>query len=372
MTARLLIVGASARAAAESAHRAGFQVNAIDLFGDQDLCRIANVIRCHHQDYPSALPRLAAQFPASPFCYVGGLENHPSVVEELQAVRPLRGVSPQSLPRCRDPWQLAALAAHHGLRFPAIQSTPPDGSSWLRKPFASAGGLGVRECDSDSTRTSARPSGTHYYQTFVPGPVCSGWFLADDRTCRLWGVSRQLTVRELSAPGPPFAYAGSVGPLPLDPDTLQEWSTWGAVLWEHFGLRGLFGIDAVCANERGEAPWLLEINPRFTASMELWDHAGPSGSVMGCWLAPIDKEPPRRTSVAGKLVLYARRNETITLQWLDALRGRLRAGEWLADIPQVPQTIAGGQPIATLMITGTTSVEVEQRIEQLARDARSC
>jgi len=38
----------------------------------------------------------------------------------------------------------------------------------------------------------------------------------------------------------------------------------------HFGLKGLFGIDFVI--DEGGRPFLVEINPRYSASMELIEH----------------------------------------------------------------------------------------------------
>ena len=52
---RLLIVGASARAAAWSARRAGFDVVAADLFADTDLQQLAKTIQVEPREYPQAL-----------------------------------------------------------------------------------------------------------------------------------------------------------------------------------------------------------------------------------------------------------------------------------------------------------------------------
>ena len=50
---RIAIVGASVRAAAASAVRAGFSVAAADLFADEDLREIADATRI--RDYPDGL-----------------------------------------------------------------------------------------------------------------------------------------------------------------------------------------------------------------------------------------------------------------------------------------------------------------------------
>ena len=51
----LAILGASARAAAQSAIRAGLSPWCADLFADRDLCAMASVARCERHDYPHGL-----------------------------------------------------------------------------------------------------------------------------------------------------------------------------------------------------------------------------------------------------------------------------------------------------------------------------
>ena len=96
MTGRVLIVGASARAAAESARRAGLVPMAIDLFGDDDLRELCDEVRlCPRGDYPAGLPELARELPPAPWLYAGGLESQPGVVAELGAGRELWGKRPR-------------------------------------------------------------------------------------------------------------------------------------------------------------------------------------------------------------------------------------------------------------------------------------
>ena len=77
----LLIIGASARAAACSAMRAGFAPLAGDLFGDIDLSRACPARRV--QNYPQGLVAAAAACSPAAWLYTGGLENHPDLVDEI-------------------------------------------------------------------------------------------------------------------------------------------------------------------------------------------------------------------------------------------------------------------------------------------------
>src|SRR6266481_3262332 len=101
----LIVLGASARAAAFSARRAGFQPYAIDLFADRDLAAIcpAEKIRRYPYDF---LVSLAAA-PRAPWIYTGGLENFPRLVDLLATLRPLLGNPGSVLRQVRDPLRLA-------------------------------------------------------------------------------------------------------------------------------------------------------------------------------------------------------------------------------------------------------------------------
>jgi predicted ATP-grasp superfamily ATP-dependent carboligase len=92
-------------------------------------------------------------------------------------------------------------------------------------------------------------------------------FAADGRAARRLGVQR-LLVRPLGAH--PFVYRGAVGPLALPAARLAAVDGALQALVREFGLRGLCSLDFV---DDGEQAWLLEVNPRPSASLALY---GPS------------------------------------------------------------------------------------------------
>ena len=106
----LLIVGASGRAAAASAIRAGYDPFVIDLFADADTHRLCPVLKCDPAVYPHGFIPLAEKAPASPWMYTGGLENYPEVVEAISQRRELIGFGSEDLRRMRDPQCLDAVS----------------------------------------------------------------------------------------------------------------------------------------------------------------------------------------------------------------------------------------------------------------------
>ena len=105
MPVRLIIAGASVRAAAQSAVRSGFLVTAADLFCDRDL---AECSQAHHvADYPQGILELTRRIPPAEWMYTGGLENEPDLVDAISQRHTLLGHAGCVLLQLRDPWQLA-------------------------------------------------------------------------------------------------------------------------------------------------------------------------------------------------------------------------------------------------------------------------
>ena len=88
----------------------------------------------------------------------------------------------------------------------------------------------------------------------------------------LIGVTRQL----IGVAGSPFSYRGSIGPWPIDERPGRSATGWETHRWFGFGLVGWFGVDYVLHDG---VPWPVEINPRYTASVEIHELASASIAV---------------------------------------------------------------------------------------------
>ena len=84
---RLLLIGASVRAAAFSALRAQLTPTGADLFADSDLEACCPIVRIEASSYPGAVRELARAAPPSPWMYAGGLEHHPELIDLIAAER---------------------------------------------------------------------------------------------------------------------------------------------------------------------------------------------------------------------------------------------------------------------------------------------
>src|SRR5205807_3302051 len=87
----LLIFGASTRAAAFSALRAGLAPWCADLFADADLAARCPVTQVPSAGYPQQFRLLARADIFGPWMYTGGLENHPGLVHSIAMHRSFLG-----------------------------------------------------------------------------------------------------------------------------------------------------------------------------------------------------------------------------------------------------------------------------------------
>jgi len=222
----LIIIGASARAAAEWAIARGYTPWCIDLFADCDLQAIAPVTRCAMERYPEGLVQLMEDAPHGPVLLTGRMENHLDIVETVAARRPLLHSSVAAMRKARE----IALLSGDG---PQVVKSRRGG-----RP----------------RRYRGEPLGEHeYLQPFIEGRSLSAVYDGD----RCIGATIQLVEQ--------FRYVGSVGPI----EVTQAMRELGRRFAGSCGLTGLWGIDMIEDPAGRLHP--VQINPRFTASVEVFE-----------------------------------------------------------------------------------------------------
>ena len=378
---RVLILGASTRAAAFSAWRAGFEPVCVDQFADADLCAMTEVHPVESLSYAAndthAPIMMAIQALANlPILFAGGMENQPQLLQHLENHYTVWGASYRAIQRVRHPQQLAdGLTEVRQRMLPVRMASdpPPRDGAWIVKPLASAGGRGIFPWDSSARNLPF--DGAHYFQQRVHGRVYSGLFLAETEPgdVRFIGLTRQLVgCPELHAG--PFAWCGNIGPvfLPVEVEFLVR--RWGNILKWKFGLTGLYGIDFI-VDEAGQ-PWLLEVNPRLTGSVEvlelacgltlLADHIAcydshVSASAREFAAAPVPAENER----LGRAILYAPyrlRSKIPVPPTMD-----LESVPAIADIPAYDSLIEPGQPVCSVYAWGVDEADVTARLFEAAK-----
>ncbi|MFT5134093.1 MAG: putative ATP-grasp superfamily ATP-dependent carboligase [Gammaproteobacteria bacterium] len=356
----LLIVGASARAACFSARRSSFSPYWIDQYGDHDLVENFPGVRVPTKHYPDGILDLLPKSSDVPFLFTGALENHLGILEKLESLRPLLGNSAAVCRAVRDPYRLRNCFESAGIKHPQIVS--PDKvveglADYLIKPLRSAGGFGIRHYragEGENTRQE-------YIQEFIEGESRAGIFLGNGKSAFLLGVTRQL-VGEAELHAAEFSYCGSIGPLPLDAYECEQWMDIGNVLSREFGLLGLFGVDAI---RRAGDIYPVEVNPRYTASVEVLELALQLPVIAlhvdacrGKMIAPVI---PNIDTTMAKAYLFAG-NDLMSPGDVNALYEGDDSFPLTADIPHADTCIPRGHPLMTVFAEGSSPEEVMQTL----------
>jgi predicted ATP-grasp superfamily ATP-dependent carboligase len=389
---QIIIVGASVRAAAQSAARAGYAVWGADLFADADLCEVATARSVSR--YPSGLLAALANSPDAPWMYTGALENYPALLRRMAKLRPCWGNSAEVVRRVRDPVYLSNVLRSHGVAFPPtfkagtspdcfsrqieIAHSANDQTRWLLKPKRSGGGSKVKWLEPGQ---AYHLNGRYFIQQYLPGESCSAVYLAANGKSALLGMTRQLLgISWLGTQG--FAYCGSVGPVKLLERERSELLLIGNVLAEQFGLVGLFGVDLVRrAIEPVESEQLafavIEVNPRYTASVEVLERSLNFSAIAGhanaCHLGllPTEELPastPERTLAKG--ILFTRRAATFHPIVAEYIRQQNSEPllPTIADLPHIGAPLASGSPVVTLFASGRDGAEAESALRRAASE----
>lgn len=329
------------RAAAYSALRGGWSPFGIDLFCDTDLRAVAPCLRI--TDYPHQIGALMRHAPPGPWAFTGGLENEPDLIREWSLQRPLFGATPDAVATVRDPFWLS----RHLPTPPTLKTAVRYSEGWLLKAMRGSGGRGVRVWRGEPVPPD------HYLQQFVPGPSMAGVFVDG----RLFGVTRQLVGDPLFH-ARRFGYCGSIGPLPLTQSQRDWWNAVGLILAKKAGLNGVFGVDAIDGPDGLTA---VEVNPRYTASVEVLELATGRAAFSPEQVVGLRQVP----EYIGKAVWYA----PTAFQFPFDLR--TTPAPWsvpeFGDVPALGETMIAGHPVITLYASGPTESDCRAALEDRAR-----
>lgn len=357
---KILVLGVSVRAMVESAVKSGYPVIALDAFGDRDL---AAMTECHslHHDFQirydaNDLFEAGRRLGFDAIAYTANLENHPEILRRF-APKKIIGNSPQTVERVRD-WATLFWNLKQAGFSPPETIFPDKGCAinperrWLVKPILSGGGHGIDFLSDDKLRSSSM------VQEYIAGKSCSASFVANGRECVLIGVSEQLI--GLSAFGAQkFRYCGNLLPLreAMDPGgkIIEQVRRLAEFLTREYRLTGVVGMDFIL---KDNLVWPIEINPRYSASMELIERAYGLPIFHIHWKASIEANLPNFELEAlinsgkcyGKAILYVDR-DVVAPDIPDWDARNIR------DVPMLGETLCSGGPIFTIFAGGLSSDE---------------
>lgn len=364
----VILVAASVRSLAEAVVRDGKIPYCVDFFADSDLRNLLQQIGAadnfqtisSYSEVTSAISNCDAKVP---IVLAGGAETDTELHSQLRDQWTVAGMSSECIGQLRDP----------NLIFPALQAagcSVPDWTScekkirdqshsqqWLVKDVASSGGQAV-----STASASIRLSSSQFYQRQLEGICFSATYYSDndDHSQRptLLGFALQLSgLRALNCDG--FQFCGNVGPLALSSDLQQQVLLAAEALTQNFPIHGVWGIDFILKDSK---PWVIEVNPRVTASHELYErHQGGSSishvqlqvkTIEGSAQKP-DHAPTSSVNPVARMVVYASESITVSAATERNLKQFLRTGAdtrqkfWVADLPVNGSRVVKGTPLCS-------------------------
>jgi predicted ATP-grasp superfamily ATP-dependent carboligase len=350
----VLIVAASGRALAASARRGGYLPLVVDYFGDADTRELAHAHALIEDGFArgmsiDALDRsIAAVTAGARPCGVvcgTGFEDRTELLARLARCWRAWGNDADTVARLKDPIAFASLCEH--LRIPHPETTlsrPLDPSGWLAKRKGGAGGSHVKAASECAAADNI------YYQRYVAGVPISLQFLGDGQRALILGSSAQW-----SAPTPhqAFRYGGAVRPAAL---TAREAGPLAQTVHRIAAAIPLLGLNSADFLVAGDGFRLLEINPRPSATLDIFEP--PGGSLfalhMSACAGKLDFDAPSLPGAAATAIVYAGRDGSIpALEWPD----------WTADRPHMGAAIKAGEPLCTVHATAATAAEARQLVD---------
>jgi uncharacterized protein len=260
--------------------------------------------------------------------YLSPFENHPAAVERLARGRMLWGNDASVLRRVREPG--------------VVPRAVGVSDRWLVKPRASGGGHGIHWWSPGDPV----PAGWHV-EPFVDGEPGSIVFVAAGRDLVPLGLTRQL-VGEAAFGASGFRYCGNI--LARD-EHMESAIRVARDLTSEFDLIGVNCIDFI-AQDGAAIP--IEVNPRWSASMELVERTY-GVSVFGAHAAACNTgelptfdltQTHSAPRAIGKAIVFARHDVTCgdTAAWL--------GDSTVRDVPHPGEQIPAGRPVCTIFATG--------------------
>jgi methenyltetrahydromethanopterin cyclohydrolase len=333
---KLLIIANSARMLAQAARDSGLIPFVIDCYGDVDTQNLAE----HYQQVTSlsiADLRPAIEFfkqqNVTQLIYGSGFEQHSDSLIFLAQHFQILGNSPNTfiaLQNKRDFFQsLKQLNIYH----PEVCFTRPNNcDNWLVKPQHSQGGLNIQQLSNFNANNVTE---AHYYQRYIKGESLSVLFLANGKKAHVIGFNQQFTTQLGKQP---FVFAGIINHAELSIQQKQLLTFWVNQLSQFYGLRGLNSLDFILCNN---VCYVLEINPRPPASMQLYDADLLSAHIHSTDLPGFKNLEGLNPSYKAYQILYAQKPTRISeqIQWLDGC----------VDLPQSGAIIDTWHPICSII-----------------------
>jgi uncharacterized protein len=335
----VLIAAISGRALAQSAQRGGYRPLVVDFFGDQDTLQVAHdhvrltgnlATGIAESAVIGALEALADRHQPVGVVYGSGFEDRPHLLQSVAARWRLFGNDAAIVTTVKNPKSLSAICDELAIPFPEFSfEKPRDPADWLAKRVGGAGGSHIGPVSHPAIRTV-------YYQRKVPGAPVSALILADGARSTVIGFSTQWALPTATKP---YRYGGAVRPATL---ASRMAVLMASAVERLVAAASLVGLNSVDFHVNGERFWLLDVNPRPGATLDIFEP--PDQSLFGLHIAAcagkLTATPTYPPGAKAAAIAYAEDDipSVPTLDW----------PKWTADRPQPGIAVKAGEPLCTI------------------------
>jgi predicted ATP-grasp superfamily ATP-dependent carboligase len=356
-----LIIALSARPFVAAAVQAGFKVGAIDGFADSQTQAMASLTEVAPFDndgfQAAALLAIIDTLDTSRyigFVYGSGFEAQPALLAEVAKRIPLLGNLPATLASVKSPRIFFSACARLGVAHPqtwtqANASLPLDG---LVKAVGASGGGHVQPYSNAKVSLDKQC----YAQQKLHGLPVSVLFLAYAQQAALVGFNELMLAPTLALP---YRYGGAVSQIDLTASEQDQLLKAAQQLTAEFSLLGLNSLDAVLQD--GVA-YVLEINPRLSASVGLYETVDGEMSLLAMHVAACKQAQtytlPSSVAVKSGSVAQAVIYSELPL----SIPANFIWPDWVQDCPSPQSSIQmhAGEPICTVLASADKADAAKQ------------
>lgn len=351
----LIVASFSARAYAHALVEAGHQVVTLDAFADADTVRIAKhtyQFRLHNfqvdvADFKRVFLTLElSQFDG--FLYGSCFDALPELLDWVASKIRVIG-NDAAVMRIAKGFDFFKRLDALNICHPSVQKTMPvNATQWLGKRLGGTGGLHVSEVINQAQLLSSMQQ-VDYYQEKINGIPISMLFIANGEIAQGLGFNRQLL-----APSDrwPYRYGGAVSAYDLPHAAKLSFEVAAQELTQQLGLRGVNSLDAILSIDK---LWILELNPRLSATFSLYPNA-ITAHLKSCAGELVDL--PKEQGAKAHYILYADQPVEIAADF-----------KWPDGVFDLPQPLLGENTVQIAEDSPICTVEARAGNAELAHAA---
>jgi uncharacterized protein len=353
----VLVVGANTRPIACSLKKLGYNVYSADYFCTKDLKPCTDSLKCVLSQIPYAsCGRFSLNFDED---YLEELAT--LLVDESDFIICCSGSSPQKFPlhkiwgnknteNIENKYKLYKKLKN---RFKIPETHLVSGKEevqeilenfkdkiFVLKPIRGTAGMGIRNVEETGSKFEFKD---YMLQEKIIGENLSVSTLSTRKEAKTILTSKQIIGKSELGQMEPYGYCGNIVPYIGD----QDVGTIAEEVVQSLSLVGSNGVDFIINDDE---IYLLEVNPRFQGTIECAEAVlginMAEAHLKACDGTLMETKSPQRFAV--KMIVHARERSIV---------GKLE-GDDVFDIPHEKVIIEKGEPVATVVRTGTVLEDV--------------